>query len=119
MDDILSKRERRYLEIAMQMAHNSSGNHKHGAVVVKSGRILGKGSNSYVTARHAEANACGQNWRSELAGATVFVVRLRRNQLVGLSRPCPECEKMLRECKVHRVIYSTNDVNNPIAIEKY
>ncbi len=101
------------------MATRSDGNHKHGCLIVKGGAIIAKGWNLYANDRHAEFNAINKPWHSELKGATIYVVRLRKEQAYGLSRPCPKCEALIRNAGIVKVVYSTNDPQNPLAIEKF
>lgn len=117
----ISGRHSRFIEIATILAQNrASGVQRHGAVVVKGGRILGKGYNSYLRGTHAEECALGEGtWINQLKGATLYVIRLRKQQKYGMSRPCPECMELIRECGIRQIIYSTNDLNNPIAMEKW
>jgi pyrimidine deaminase RibD-like protein len=119
--DLVGGRHSRFIEIATNLAiTRAEGVQRHGAVVVKGGRILGKGANCYVRGMHAEECALGEGtWINQLKGATLYVVRLRKQQKYGLSRPCPECMKLIRQYGIRQIIYSTNDVNNPIVLEKW
>ncbi len=114
----VSPKHSRFIEIAANMAKSVPFNHRHGAVVVSGGRILGKGFNDYIRNRHAEICAMGKSWASELKDATLYIVRLRKEQPYGLSRPCPECLKSIRAAGIKRIVFSTNDPSNPIVEER-
>lgn len=42
---MLSNRQRSFLNLALRVAANSEQRHRHGAVIVKSGRVVGVGYN--------------------------------------------------------------------------
>jgi pyrimidine deaminase RibD-like protein len=71
----------------------------------------------YATGIHAEIHAFNKLNPGELRGATVYIVRLRKEQPYGLSRPCSDCEVILRNAGVDKIVYSTNDPFNPITVE--
>lgn len=114
-----SRKILRLFQIASELAARSDGAHKHGCVIVKGGAVLARSYNTYFNGQHAEKSAIGCQWASELKGATLVVVRLRKDRKFGLSKPCPECEKHIRNCGIKKVFYSTNDINNPIAQEVF
>lgn len=111
-------RHDRFLELAYQMALKAEGVHRHGTVIVSGGRILGKGSNNYTRGIHSEENALAKNWLSNFKGATVYNVRIRKEQKYGLSAPCKHCRELLLAAGVDRIIFTTNDKLNPIAFER-
>ncbi len=82
--------------------------HRVGCVVVKGGKIISVEHNLYT--KHAEERATNKVWRSELVGATVYVARPLYNDkvLIGLAKPCADCEKLLRELGIKKVVYSTH-----------
>lgn len=52
---------------------------------------------------HAETRLC-----SKLdVGATVWVARAARNGDLAMAKPCPNCERVMRNKGVRRVVYST------------
>lgn len=120
MDDDGSQigRHARFLAIALRMAGASTGNHRHGAVIVSGGRIIAKGCNNYTHERHAEVCAIGKNWLSNLKGAIIYIARIRKNQPSGMSRPCPQCMQAIKLAGIKKICYTTDDINNPIAIER-
>ncbi len=85
------------------------GRHRVGCVVVKGGKILSVEHNLYT--KHAEERATNKVWRSEMVGATVYVARPLYTEEVpiGLAKPCEDCEKLLRQLGVKKVVYSTQN----------
>lgn len=105
----VSFRIKRFIDIAYEEACRSDGNQKLGAILVRGGNIVSRGHNSYLNGRHAEDACLGSVWKSEVQGCTLFVVRIRKNQDYGLSKPCKACEKLIREAKVKKVVFTTNE----------
>lgn len=108
----------RYIELAAKMAKNSLFNHKLGTIIIKGGRIIAKGTNNYTTGIHSEVCAIGKQWRSKLRGTTIITARTRLQQPYGLAKPCPKCRKLIEECGIDKIIYTTNNPDQPIAIER-
>ena|SRR5277367_1692227 len=116
---MIPQRFNRPIQIAVKLAKSAYAVHKMGCVVLKNGRILGKGCNNYHTGSHCERTALGKNWRSEFEGCTVVIIRIRKAQPYGMARPCKDCMELIRACGAKQIIYSTNDVDNPIILEKW
>ena len=108
--------DKRYLRMARIWAENSyCERRKVGALIVKDKSIISDGYNGtpvgfenvcedetgltkqYVL--HAEANAISKVARStnDCSGATVYVT----------AAPCIECSKLIIQCHIRRVVYST------------
>lgn len=119
---MLSKKQKAYMNVARFLATKSIMRHKHGAVVVKSGRVVGLGYNKarnhpdVVTegrhrvecGYHAEAVAikeAGKNAR----GATIFVARINRQGEDLLSKPCELCQKTIEESGLKSVIFTRSN----------
>jgi deoxycytidylate deaminase len=119
---MLSKKQKAYMNVARYLASKSDLRHKHGAVVVKSGRILGTGYNKYRNhpniipegkhkeqcSQHAEAVAikeAGQHAR----GATIFVARINRQGGDLLSKPCNLCQELIDRTGVKTVVYTRSN----------
>jgi deoxycytidylate deaminase len=81
--------------------------HKHAAILMKGGKPIAAGHNG--DAIHAEHAAINRAWRSGTEGATIIVIRVRKNGTMGMSKPCDACMNRLIEAGVKRVIYSDND----------
>ena len=109
--DNVSSRIKRFIDIAYEEALKSNGVQKIGAILVRGGKIVSRGHNSYFNGRHAEDACLSSLWKSEIQGCTLFVVRKRRNQVFGLSKPCKDCERLIRDARVKKVVFTTNENN--------
>lgn len=106
----MSKRLERLKEAAYKEALKGTGKQRHGAVVVgNGGRILAKACNNYDNGYHAEVRALKRvPHDAKDSVEEIMVVRARKNQKFGLSKPCPECQAALKAAKIKVVYYSTN-----------
>ena len=116
---MLSKSEEAFLSVARYLSKKSAARQKHGAVVVKSGRVLGTGYNkdkNHPTqvspehikthcSRHAEVEAMKDaNWN--VKGAVLYVARLNRYGVDRNSKPCRHCEAVINAMQIKKVIYT-------------
>jgi pyrimidine deaminase RibD-like protein len=115
---MITARHKRFIEIAYQRALSANGVHKHATVIVASSRIIGIGCNDYSRGQHSESAALDDNWLSNFKGATAYNVRIRKAQKFGLSAPCEHCLLLLQEAGIKKVVFTTDDPNNPIEIRK-
>jgi pyrimidine deaminase RibD-like protein len=116
---MLSRKDVSYLNLARSLAEKSEENKKHGAVVIKSGRVVGYGFNKFKNhtdlipedlikvhcSRHAEEVAiktAGQNAK----GATLYVARVNKQGLDRNSKPCKICTDLIEESGIKKVIYT-------------
>lgn len=106
----MSKRIERLAETAYKEALKGEGKQRHGAVVIgNGGRILAKACNHYGSGAHAEVRALKRvPHDAKDSVEELVVVRLRKSQKFGLSKPCKECQDAIRAAKVKVVYYSTN-----------
>lgn len=103
----------------MKVAELSTCRQRHGAVVVKGGRVLALGLNSMrndpksaepcetkleYLSEHAELAALRRVKNPE--GITLYVSRISRDGKPALSRPCQNCAEALRLAKVKAVCYT-------------
>ena len=99
-----------YMELALQMAEKSLGqtevNPVVGCVIVKDGRILGRGAQLKRGSHHAEIHALHMAG-DEAAGSTVYVT-LEPCSHQGKTPPCTES---LIRAGVRRVVVATTDPN--------
>lgn len=117
----LSRKQKSFLDQAMRMAETSDvEQNRHGAVIVKGGRVLARGANSWrnkamlnmsaeeVTPEaitvHAEIDAL--NRISDPSGVTVYVARMGKNGDSKFSRPCDRCTIALAKAGVKQVVYT-------------
>jgi pyrimidine deaminase RibD-like protein len=105
-------RHLRFLELAARNAAQSNCPFKHGALVVRAGRILSSAPNKHRnppaidylgSSVHAEVAALRG---THAAGAILYVARLAPSGL-ALSRPCERCWTAIGRSGVKSVIYST------------
>ena len=107
----------------LHYASKSKCHQQHGAIVVKSGRVVGSSCNKNINnpsqfckdlfneyreyiSLHAEVAALRNVSPDVAKGSTVYVGRLLKDGTPGFSRPCAECEKFLIELGVKRVVYT-------------
>lgn len=120
----LSKRNRRYIELAKREAYKSSYKRfRHGAVLVRGGSVINTSANhnDYCSfARrfrtepgcstiHAEIGSILGVDRSQTEGSIVYVARLNKKGEVKLSRPCSMCVNTLRFVGIKKVIYTVDE----------
>jgi deoxycytidylate deaminase len=115
----LSKSEQAFLSVARYLAAKSEANKKHGALVVKSGRVMGAGYNKDTNnpmsvspehikthcSRHAEVEAI-RDAKRNVDGAVLYVARVNRQGQDRNSKPCKYCEAVIRETNIKKVIYT-------------
>jgi len=125
---------RKFIDEAIGLAHKSSVRHRHGAVIVYKGKIIGRGYNKYVTSGryimasyyrqhnnttiHAEIDAIHDVHRSKqynlskiFPDSVMIVVRIPPGnepryifEECGDSKPCNKCQPIL-EKKGLSVVY--------------
>jgi len=108
------------LDKAIRLAELSDCKMRHGAVVIKGGRVLGVGINvmkndpnivpdpktqSSVHAECAAIRACGN---TDLRGATLYVARIGKDGKPAMSKPCINCQKALRDRGIKKVFYTVD-----------
>ncbi len=112
--------------LAINQAKKSKGigsnkNYRLGAVLFdKKRRVLAVESNSYKThplvlgfseypTLHAEMNCLVHNGLDNSENCDIMVARIRKDNSLGLAKPCPSCEAALRYAGIHKVYYTTNE----------
>jgi len=118
---MISNKDNAYLGMARYFANKSKAKNRHGAVIVKSGRVLGTGYNknrnhpSIVSPEHIKTN-CSYH-AEELAirsagvntkGAILYVARVNKSGQDRDSMPCPKCFNLIKESGIKRIIHTTN-----------
>lgn len=116
----LSRKQRERLDLAVRAAEASEvTQHRHGAVVVKGGRVLSIGLNKwrnqgmpttdeynpYLTV-HAEIDALSRV--KDARGTTLYIAQVNRQGEEKMSRPCDNCAKAIQEAGVKAVVYTVN-----------
>lgn len=121
-----------FLNLATKIASNNQNRWKHGAILVKSGRVISMAPNIYKNdpdlfkreapedhehqrqriidycSEHAEARVvrlAGDNAR----GSVVYVARVNKDGNSRMSKPCDNCHRILTEAGVKTVVYTEND----------
>jgi deoxycytidylate deaminase len=88
--------------------------HMMSCIIVKQGRIIGKGFNTISThpeskhnfkCRHAEFNAFISAQRN-IKGSTVYVFRENKNGIPSIAKPCSSCHALLVKNGAKLVVYS-------------
>lgn len=105
------------MSVAIYMAEQSTCRMRHGAVVVKGGRVLSTGVNKLKNhplnvseehikkcSVHAEVDAVKK--ASNPRGATVYVARINKRGDEMLSRPCNKCYEYLIQSGIKKIIYT-------------
>jgi len=87
-----------------------------GAILARGSRIISVGTNSYKThpksnspykTTHAEFSAINKASR-DLAGATIYVVRLLATGELGMAKPCQDCRRFIKKMNLRKIVYSTS-----------
>lgn len=115
----MSKRLNGLKEIAYKEALKGKGKQRHGAVVLgNGGRILAKACNNYDNGYHAEVRALRRvPHDAKQSIEEIVVVRARKNQKYGMSKPCEECRAAIIAANIKVVYYSTD--GDILAYEAY
>lgn len=119
VDHVLSSRkDQSYLRLALKLAAQSVERRQHGAVVVRGSSILGVGYNrfrncpivtneSFIRSFHAEVRAIAAvGNRDLLSGATLYVARINRAGQIRYSAPCGQCQVLLDQVGIKRVVHT-------------
>jgi tRNA(Arg) A34 adenosine deaminase TadA len=114
----LSKRDRAWLDRAVALARLSTANKRHGCIIVKGGRPIGRGYNKYVNkpfftsqehmsrcSIHAEIAAI-RNVRGSLRGATIYVARINNRGEERYSRPCESCQAVMHKYGIRKAVWT-------------
>jgi deoxycytidylate deaminase len=114
---ISTDKQKMFLDIAAKIALKSPMGHKHGAIVVHKGKIIGAGHNYYVTQSfsiHAEVAALScikSKDKHLLPYCDLYVVRIGPNRFdnpLKYSKPCCNCQHTILKNNIKRTFYSTN-----------
>lgn len=116
----LSRKEKSFLDLAVRMSEGSEVDMKHGAVIVKNGRVMSLGVNKWrnqhlqqttktwepILTTHAEMDALSRV--SDARGMVIYIARIDSDGNRKLSRPCWRCMDALYKAGVKRVVYTTS-----------
>lgn len=115
----MSRHEGR-IKQAVRVAQGSTYRWKHGAVVVRGGRVIGFAPNKFRNSPnvdsdnvtdHAEAAIIRELLKNytDLRGGVIYIARISNAGEVRMSRPCVNCMKLIVEAGIKEIVY-TNDV---------
>ena len=123
----VSKKQKRYFDLARNIAYNSPYNKiRHGAVLVKGGSVINascnkdnfssfgtrfRGPNIGHGTHHAELGCILGISRGVTSGADVYVCRVNKQEQFRSSKPCKMCHDILKHVGVKRVYYTTDNGN--------
>lgn len=106
----------KFITRALELAKESEHNFKHGAVLVKSGKVVSEGMNKYskipvpgVGSIHAEHSALQaySKHKAFIRDSTIYIAR-QASYGPAMSKPCPRCLILLKNVGIKRVIYTTD-----------
>jgi deoxycytidylate deaminase len=108
------------MEKARLLARKSTMCQKHGAVIVRNGKIIAEGYNHLVPyfhhqrSIHAEIDALlkvSNLGKKELSACDIYVVRIATtdSNIFRLSKPCQNCAKALFDKNIRNIYYSTDN----------
>lgn len=103
----LSRKETSWLYAALRLAALSEMSRKHGAIIVKGGRVLAFGINvnKGLYSMHAEMVALNKCNKEELKGASIYVARVSNGE-PRMSRPCDVCQHAIADVGIKKVFYT-------------
>jgi len=116
IEDSLSNTDISFLSATAKIATTSQYRFRIAAMIVKSGRVLGADVNQRkVTAAtppnrvstHAEVRVLKNTRNAQ--GATLYVARLRSEDITALARPCAWCIQHITKYGINRVVFTTNN----------
>jgi hypothetical protein len=114
----------RLVIIARSIDVGHSSNFRHIAFILKGSRVRSIGWNKKKT--HTRSNRypyVGNGWndiyaeldasirygKTDCTGHIMVVIRIRSNGKLGLSKPCPGCEFLVKQLNFRKVYYSTEN----------
>ena len=103
---------------AIKFAKESTERHKHACLIVRGGSLQAFGINSNRNIPgiiqeidelgvHAEIAALKRCNRTD--DAVAYIARVNAKGKPGMSRPCPNCIKALKEAGIRKVVYTVNE----------
>lgn len=126
----MTKTERAFFRIAQNISTMSDHSQKIGCAVVQKHRVISTGCNSQTKCHslqarldkerfgecvpgklHAETAALlpfVQN-NIKLHGASIYIFRQHKDGSLAMARPCPSCMKLIKQCGIRRIYYSSDD----------
>ena len=92
------------------------------AIIFKKDKIISIGVNSPKThpiitspkTLHAELNAVIKAKKQNIRGASIFTIRTTHSGKLGMAKPCPTCESILRDRGINHVLFT----NSKLAVQE-
>ncbi|MBO5711968.1 MAG: hypothetical protein J6R47_03935 [Acholeplasmatales bacterium] len=125
---MMTKKEIAYFEAAKAISKLSNHNQKMGCVIVNKHKIISSGYNSETKCHrlqaeldmnyykmessgkiHAETSALLPLRRADLSKASIFIYRETKGGTKALARPCPCCQKLIKQFGIKHIYYTGND----------
>jgi cytidine deaminase len=105
---LYSKKFYTILKILINASQYSNRVHKHACAIIKGGKILAIDINNIRNRiiNHAEQNILSRF--KNLFGCFLFVIRVVKENKVADSKPCFHCIKLIKECGIKKVCFSTD-----------
>jgi deoxycytidylate deaminase len=123
----------RAIEIATALKTKKTGKSHHCCLIYRKGKTVAIGINDYTKAhnsnrfgryenhkgylteyracRHAELSAVIRYGEEDLSDCEMLVVRIDKDNNPTLSRPCPNCARVVGGLNIKKVFYSDSDGN--------
>jgi tRNA(Arg) A34 adenosine deaminase TadA len=103
-----------FFNYAKKEAYKSDLTNKHGCVIVKNGKIISQGHNTYcdtldeVKSIHAEIMALNKiKYIKDLSSCDMYIVRVSKvTDDLMFSKPCNYCYPILNKTNLHKIYYS-------------
>ena len=101
-----TKKINRYLDMAKEASTQSDFNKHHlGAVAIYHGSLLAIGCNSRKTSPVQKRYNRAREYQVEAN----YVYREHKNGVKALARPCPACQKMIKDMGIKEVWFTTEN----------
>tara|TARA_B000000477_G_C6075700_1_gene220831 strand:- start:779 stop:1117 length:339 start_codon:yes stop_codon:yes gene_type:complete len=104
-----------YIDEAIKEAKKSCMVKKHGCIIIKNNKIIGKGYNEYIKGMnniysiHAEKKAIlNAKKNNDIKNSVLYVVRINNNNELDKSCPCLKCRNFILENNISKIYYSSN-----------
>lgn len=118
-----SQKFRRLIKLAKRIAWQSDHNHKHCCIIFKGGNIISISANKNAfnslalkisgklmkSSLHAELGAVLGLPKETTHNSDALVIRINNSSKLMLSKPCINCQEVLRSMHIKRVFYSTGN----------
>ena len=124
----MTKKELAYFEAAKSVSKLSDHSQKMGCIIVNKHKIISSGFNSETKCHrvqaeldtyyykmssrgklHAETSALLPLRFTDLSKASIFIYRETKDGNKALARPCPCCQKLLRDKGIKHIYYTGNN----------